>query len=233
MQSFFLYYILSMLFGNPVTAILFVAFIYLIVDRRFIGLLPDFTRPLRRKSRLRQLRSTVALNPANASAQLELGQLLMERKRYREALPFLQQAGKKLEDHASAQYYLGADLVRVGEMDAGREVLEKAVALRPNVQYGEPFIYLAEAALSAGNNTAELPEWVQTVVQYGNVEVCYRMGRVLQQYGYKAEAHRLYSEALNGYKQCPTFARKTSRRWGLLAWLALKRMPLPAQYVNK
>ena len=153
MQSFFLYYILSMLFGNPVTAILFLAFIYLIVDRRFIGLLPDFTRPLRRKSRMRQLRTTVALNPANASAQLELGQLLMERKRYREALPFLQQAGKKLEDHASAQFYLGADLVRVGEMDSAGN-FRKAVALRPMYSM-QNRLSIYEAHI-IGNNTAEL-----------------------------------------------------------------------------
>lgn len=227
-----------MLFGNPLMAILFLAAIYLVIDKRFIGLLPDFAKPLRQRTRIRQLRTTVTLNPANAGAQLELGQLLMARKRYHEALPFLQQAGKKLEDHASAQFYLGADLVRVGQMAAGQAILEKAVALRANVQYGEPYIFLAEAILSEQKQGAkqtnaseleQIPEWVETVLQHGNIEVCYRMGRVLQHYGYRAEARRLYNEALAGYKQSPNFARKASRRWGYLAWLALKRMPLPAQ----
>ncbi len=233
MRTFFLYFIIVRLLGNPLLAIAVLAVIYLLVDRRFIGLLPDFTRPIRRASRWRQLRGMVELNPANAGAQLELGQLLCERRRYHEALPLLEKAGQKLGDHATAQFYLGVAYIRTGDLAAGRAALLKAVALRPSVQYGEPYVYLAEAALDTEGRAATdqapgaaakkpLAEWVDTVLRYGNTEVCYRMGAVLRRRGQEVEAVRLFREALAGYKQSPAFARKQGRRWAFLAWLALR-----------
>jgi len=235
LRTFFLYWLLSALLGNPIIALIVLFLIYLMIDRRFIGLLPDFTRPFRQSSRLRRLRTEVELNPANAGALLELGMLLFDKGRYQEALPFLEKAGKKLDDHATAQFYLGAVYVRLGRLAEGRQILEKAVALRPNVQYGEPYIYLAEAALhSQGKEDLatitdaslqeKLEEWIEAVSRYGNVEILYRMGRVLLEAGKRDEAGRLFNEAMASYRQAPAFSKRTSRRWALRTWWTLKQM---------
>jgi tetratricopeptide (TPR) repeat protein len=177
---------------------------------------------------------------------LELGMLLFDRRRYQEALPVLEKAGNKLDDHATAQFYLGAVYVRLGQLDKGRQVLEKAVELRPNVQYGEPYIYLAEAALRAERKHAlsgeavesgkageplqhqlsgqQLAGWIDSVSRYGNVEICYRMGKVLLDAGKHEEAARLFNEALASYRQSPGFSRRTARHWAMRTWWALKQM---------
>lgn len=200
------------------------------LDRRFVGLLPDVTAPLRRAARVRQLRAMIELNPADSVAQLELGSLLFQAGRTAEALPYLERAGKRLDDHATAQFYLGAANVRMGRPTEGVGALRRAVELRPEVQYGLPYVYLAECALKSASGgegsatEAELQEWVSTVTHYGNVETSYRMGTVLMRGGRKEEAQRMFREALSDYRLSPPFARRAARRWALLARLRLRQL---------
>jgi tetratricopeptide (TPR) repeat protein len=224
MRNLFLFFLLTRLFGNPLMALLALLLCYVLIDRRFIGLLPDFSRPFRRSARIRQLRETIALNPADATARYELGTLLLEAGKVAAALNLLETAGQRLGDHANAQFSLGAAYVLSGQYAAGEAALRRAVQMRPEVQYGLPYVYLLQATLADGAvaaDEAEVASWLDTAARYGNVETCYRLGLVLHRHGRTEEAVRMYKEALAGYRRCPAFARKAARRWAVFAHLRL------------
>jgi tetratricopeptide (TPR) repeat protein len=227
---YYLFYLFSrIIMGNPFLAILLLITLYLIIDKRFIGLLPDLTRPWQRRKRLRQLKELAELRPFDSATQLELGMLLFEAGKAQDALPHLEKAAAKLDNHAAAQYYYGAACVELDQYAKGIEALEKAIAVRPEVQYGMPFVYLTRATLQlnkqvkaeATNSTdpsspdgkERIDEWIATVMRFGNVETCYRMGLALQQAGLNEQARSMYQEAITIYSKSPAFTRRQTRRW--------------------
>ena len=146
-----LYYLLSSLIwfltGNPLLALAILAGIYLYADRRYIGLLPDFTRPFKRRRHMARLAATIRANPADANAQLELGAFHLERGAASRALPLLEKARERNPDSARLHFLLGAAYRRLGRNAEAREALEKAVILNPKVAYGEPYYHLLAISL--------------------------------------------------------------------------------------
>lgn len=229
MENLLSFLLLSRILGHPLTALLIVVIIYLVVNRSLSGWLPDFTRSWRRAAQIRQLRSTVALNPADARSLMELGAMLLSARKPREALPYLEQAAAKMDDHAHALYYLGAAYAETGQFAKAVPILDKAIALRPEVEHGSPYVYLAQITLGRpglGENAddEQVAAWVAAVIRYGDAETCYRLGSVLLQAGKKAEAQQLFLEALDHYQRSPGFVRRAARIWALRSRLSLKRL---------
>ena len=222
MRYFFLYGLLAYLFGNPLFVLAVLALAYLLIDRRYIGLLPDFTRPFRRRRRLAQLAEEVRLNPANATGQLELGALYLERGDTRRALHFLEKARERMADSARLSLLLGKCYYRLGRTAEAWEVLEKAVALNPKVGHGEPYYYLLLLACRATpRDESALAENRARILSYGSPEVFYRAGRVLRKSGDRNGAGTMFREAVENYQVSPKGFRRTHRRWALASRLQL------------
>lgn len=226
--------LLARLLGHPLAALVIVVIIYLVVNRRFSGLLPDVTRSWRRAAHIRQLRSSVTLNPADAKSLMELGAMLLSAGRPKEALPCLEQAASKMDDHAHALYYLGAAYAETGQLAEAVPILRKAIGLRPEVAHGMPYVYLAQVTLDMlelGQTATDeqVEAWVTGVIRYGDAEVCYRMGSVLLRAGKSPEARQVFLEALDHYQRSPGFVRRAARIWALRSRLSLRKMgPAPS-----
>lgn len=218
MRGLFGFYLLSRLFGDPIIALAVLIVLWLIIDRKFIGLFPDWFSPFRRARAIRRLRQTLNHNPADANAALELGSLLAEAGKWQEALPYLERAAAKLES-AHAFFQLGAAYVRVGKLVEGHEALTKALAMNPRVGYGEPYLYLAELQLKRDGKIGEVPGLDETLRNYGSVEVRYRLGRLYEQAGDPETARRMYQEAWETHRENPRFLKRQHRRTALRAWL--------------
>lgn len=217
MRTFFLFYILSAL-TNPLVAILVLLIIYLFVDRQFIGLLPDVFRPIRRQARLRSLQRTLNVNPADADAHFELGSILVEQRKWRQALPHLETAVDRLKN-SQAHFLYGVALFRSGHEDEGKRHLEKALELNPKVGYGEPYLYLAEYALKRQQDVDAIPGFAEALELYSSTDVSYRLGRLFEQAGDIERARKMYQEASASYRQSPGFLRRRHRRSALNAWV--------------
>lgn len=218
LRTFFLFYFLSALFQNPLVAILVIVVIYLVIDRRFIGLLPDVLRPFRRGARVRALQRTLAINPADATSHFELGSLLVEQRKWRQALPHLETAVARLKN-SQAHYQYGVALFRSDQEDEGKAHLEKALELNPKVGYGEPYLYLAEYALRRQQDVDAIPGFVEALELYSSIDVSYRLGRLFEQSGNTERARQMYQEALANYRESPKFLRRQHRRSALNAWV--------------
>ena len=78
---FLIFYLLFFRFyiPNPLAAFIVFYFLYTIVDRQFVSL-PDAFKPFKNRSKVKRLKDEIKLNPANANAYYELGQIYLNKK---------------------------------------------------------------------------------------------------------------------------------------------------------
>ena len=221
------YYALSSLlwyfWRNPFLVLLFLALAYLLIDRRYIGLLPDLTRPFRHRRHMARLAEIIRLNPADAGSQLELGALHLERGEVRQALPLLEQALLRMEDSARVHSLLGIAYHRLDRLPEARQALERAVALNPKVGYGTPYLHLLTLHLrDQPRDETVLSEIQARILTYGSPEVFYRAGRALLTGGDRTGARVMFQEAIENYQASPKGFRRAHRRWALASRAMLR-----------
>jgi tetratricopeptide (TPR) repeat protein len=187
-------------------------------DRRFLGLTPSLTRPLRLNRKLQQLRRHLQASPHDTSSKVELARVLMDKKRYVEAERLLEEALPLMDQSADVHFELGLCRLKLGQLTEGRRLLEQALQLNPRVRYGEPHLRLAEAL--AATQPEEAVRCIERFrsVQSSSCEAYYRLGRLYEAMGRKSEARAAYHEAGEVYRSLPGYSRRQQRRWALLAW---------------
>ncbi|WP_347488200.1 tetratricopeptide repeat protein [Desulfoscipio sp. XC116] len=216
MKTFGLFLIISMLTRNPLLALLIIILIYVFIDRSFIGILPDFAAPLRRKKRQGELQREVEVNPHNANARMELGELYFERGDYNRAVEQLQKALLKMEDSALAHFYLGASMLRLGRAEGLKEVA-RAIQINPKVAQGYPYFYLIK--YGSKDNSAQTAELQGNLLRYGSVRTFYEAGKYFRSAGQPDMAGRFFKEVLDIYRISSPTMRRKFRRMALYAKL--------------
>ncbi len=221
MGSLYTFWWLSAILGNPYLALAVLAIAYFIVDQRYIGILPDVTKPFRRAKRIRQLRAEAERNPHNSAALQELGLLLVERGEYKEAAERLSSALDRQPENAGVHLGLGMALYHLGRHDEAVSQINEAISLSPRVGYGLPDVYLLMNQLRPGvaRDEALVADLEKRISSLGSPEILYRAGRALSQAGDKEAAKRMYSTAVGNYRCFPGRVRKLHRRWALAAWV--------------
>lgn len=217
MKYYFLYLILRLFTGNPLMALLLLAVIYAAVDRRFIGILPDFLQPWRRWQKISGLKREIHAYPHDGRILYELGALLVEQGKAKEGLRYLEKAREQMPEHPDVQYFLGLALFKNGYQEKGREALEKALMLNPRVQYGAPYIYLIDYYLNRGNNGAIVAQYLKKIEEFGSPEYYYKLGCIFQKAGQQNKAKEMFGEAVANFKGYPAFYKKKQRSWALRA----------------
>jgi tetratricopeptide (TPR) repeat protein/transglutaminase-like putative cysteine protease len=93
-------------------------------------------------------RETVKIAPDDPEANSGLGALLMQQKRYAEALPYLETAAKN-DNSPGARFRLGDAYLRGGQIEKGTAALEKVVEANPGPEmWNEVGYELADANIS-------------------------------------------------------------------------------------
>jgi len=182
------------------------------LDHRYFGIVAAVTALLHHRRRIASLLYTVQVNPADVRAMVELGEHYLRSGRYQAAAEYLERAVERGEDSPRALYLLGASLVKVGRGAEGRSRLEQALALQPQVAYGEPYLYLIEEAAAQGDGE-RVAELVSTLEQFEGVEVLTRAGHLCRKAGHADLARRLFAEAVQNYQYIPAQMRRRERRW--------------------
>ena len=146
-KFYFLYIILSMFFNNPILALVLIFIIYAVIDRRFIGSLPDFSGSFQRWRKTAALKKQLGCTPSPGRIYYELGALQVERGKMEEGRSNLEKAHELIIDHPDIEYYLGVARIKTNALDEGKVALEHAIQLNPKVKYGFPYVYLIEYTL--------------------------------------------------------------------------------------
>ena len=211
MRTVGLFLIFSLLLRNPLLALLIVILIFVFLDRRFIGMLPDFMAPLRRRRNMAELQRQIQVNPHNANAQLELGEIYFLSGQYKQAVEYLEKALVKMDDSALARFYLGAALFNLGQREQSLQQLKEAIRLNPKVAHGYPYLYLVKHEYSG--------ELVENLLRYGAVKTFYEAGKHFKQTGNRQEADRFFDEVLDAYRLSSPTMRRNFRNMAIYARL--------------
>jgi len=213
-SRFFLFALLTWITGNPLLALLVIIALALPgwwAGSRYAWRL---SRRMRAWGEAGRLRRALAVNPHDVKARADLGVLLVRQGRFREARAELEQAMPRADDLPEAHYALGLCLLHGGEVDRGRELVERALALNPKFGYGEPYLRL-------GDFRAERGEWDRAAERYrqatgihsSSVEGWFKLGQAWSQLGRPEQARAALQEAIASYRTAPWYRRAEGRPW--------------------
>ena len=216
MNNFFIFYLLSLLTGNPLIAIVILLIVYFFLDRAYVGFLPDIFAPIRRNRQIKNMLTDLSINPSNSNDAIELGVLYFEKGQYEKAANYLARAYDRVKNSEKLYLYLGMSQIELGRFDEGKEALLKALQINQNVGYGIPYVYLVKVALSKNDNE-EVKSLEDKFSRYANTENFYKMGMVYKKAGDREKAKNMFDNAVKEYSYCPKTLRKIHRRWAFLA----------------
>lgn len=217
MGKFFLLYLIVRLSGHPLVAIIVIAIIYYIIDRRYIGLLPNIMKPFRRHSRMSNLKKQLSLNPHDMSARYDLATLYMERQQFDRALKLLEELSPSMKDSADVLYDIGFCHLSLGDLEKGERFITQALELNKGLRHGEPYIRLASAF--AQRDAAKALTYVQEASRYNfsSCEAYFRLGQVFTQLGDSVSARAAFQQCVDTYRALPKFRKRYERKWAVRA----------------
>lgn len=217
MGKIIIFVLLWRLLGNPILALLVLLAVVYLLDRRFVGLFPSFVKPFKRSRRLARVRQELASNPHNTSGKLEAARLLIDKKRYAEALVYLEQVSAIMDDSPEVLYEKGLCLMKTGKVAEGEAFILHGLELNPRIKYGEPYLRLGEAfAVTQPDKAIAYLERFRTV-NSSSCEAYYRLGKLYAQLGRREDARDAFRETGALYRGLPKYKRRSERRWVLLA----------------
>jgi len=202
-------------FGVPIIPIIILIVVFYLLDRRFIGLLPNVMKPFRRLSRIRKLKNTIDLSPHDVSAKLELARLLIERKKYRDALTLLEPLQNVYEQSAEFWDDLGICFFHTGNKQQGEACTIKALSINDRVKYGAPYLRLA--VLHAKDNQDKALGYMAQFqeIQSSSCEAYNQLAVIYKGLGRTEEAKRTAEEGLRMYRMLPRYKKRQERKWAL------------------
>ncbi|MEX1031662.1 MAG: tetratricopeptide repeat protein [Paenibacillaceae bacterium] len=220
MTKLFLFGLLFWLFGNPFVALLVLLIVLYLLDRRYIGIFPNVFRPFQLTQRLRRIRQELSLSPYNASLKLQAARILLEKRRYSDAMVLLDELIPVMNDSAEVWFEAGRCRLKLDDLSLGESHILQALQLNPRVRYGEPYLRLGEAY--ANVDQAKALRYLRQFqeIHSSSCEAYYRLGLVLEMIDQKGQAKQAYQEAITIYQSLPKYKRKSERRW---AWLARRK----------
>jgi tetratricopeptide (TPR) repeat protein len=225
MRNLFLFGVLTWMTGNPLVALVVVLVVSAAGYGYLSGHLFRIPRTVDRWLTIRELRRTVGTNPHDATAQADLGRLLVEAGQPARALAHLEVAHGRAPEVAETTYYLGAAQLRLGDLARGRPLIEEALAADPRLGYGEPHLRLADYYLDHGQ-PAEAATHLErfTGMHASSVEGQYKLAQAYLGVGQVDRARAALDEAVRAYRGAPGFKRREDRLWRLRAgWLRWTR----------
>lgn len=222
MSKLLLFIVFTVILGNPFVALLVLLLILYVLDRRFLGFFPNLLKPLQTTRRIAKLKQELNLSPFNHSLKLELARLYLDRKKYEQALPYLEEAYHTNPESEEIKAELGLALMKTGELEKGVALLEKALEGNARVKYGAPLLQLADAYTE--KNPEKAAAYLERFkdIQSSSCEAYYRLGQLYTKLGRTQEAAEAYKETVDLYNALPRYKKKAERRWAVLARMKRK-----------
>jgi tetratricopeptide (TPR) repeat protein len=224
-RTFFLFYLLTWLFRNPLIALVVVAAVVYLADARWRGRWFDPSRLFRNRRAIAELRRTISLNEHNAAAHNDLGRLLALEGKHEQAREHLERAIRRMDDSPETNYYYGLTLLQTGQRQEGERLIRRALEINPRFAYGEPLVTLARVRLEAGDaedarksardavrlNTSSIEGWVV-------------LARAEQRLGDRDAARKAYESARDAYRHLPAYLHLPNRKWLVAAKRGLRSL---------
>ncbi|NOY53330.1 MAG: tetratricopeptide repeat protein [Deltaproteobacteria bacterium] len=214
MSKIFLFYILTVLTRSPLLALLVIVALYFFLDRRFVGLLPDFSALFRTRREIARLKQEVMLNPHNAEALSDLGRYLVQTGKDREGVSFLERALPRMGEISETRFYLGLGYLHLGQMEKAEEHLRAVLQIDPRYGYGEAWLRMGDLKVLEKDLAGALESYQAFVgIHTSSSEGFYKMGEVCQRLDDREKAKEYYSKSMNAMRGSPPHKKRIDRPW--------------------
>jgi tetratricopeptide (TPR) repeat protein len=181
--------------------------------------LPDPVVWLRTGGKIRNLRATLAANPANSTARRDLAVLYLERLRPRTALAVLDAPGA--DDDPELLYLRGVACVRSRRYEDAIAPLVRGVSLNEKLRYGEPYRVAGEALYAIGKFEEAEDAWLRYIHHNSSsVEAWVRLAQARKAQSLPRETRDALDEAVATFRALPWFARRKALGWWARAIVA-------------
>lgn len=203
---------LALMFAHPwVIGVVVVA----VIARPWI---PDPVLWARHASRVRSLKTTIALNPANATARAQLAEIWLDKRRPKRAIPLIEQALERDPKSAELLYLLGLARLRAGKAESALEPLADALRHDDKVRYGSAYLAIGEALASVGRADDAIEAFQRYLkINTSSIEGYCKLLRVQRKHA-PERADKTRAEALDTYRVLPGYQRRKQLLW----WLAVR-----------
>lgn len=224
MTKFSLFWILWMVTGNPLVAIVVLLVAFALLDRFALGLTPPWIKAWFRVGEASRLQAQVNANPHDKPARRALAELLVTRRRYARAVSVIEPAVAEAARPESGTLLIAAEAyLGQGDLERAGVCVEAAHAGARTNQYFA-LALLTGRILEASGRLLEAQEAYAEAVSLseGRVEPRFRLYRVLKRIERPVEAETARRGAWQAYVEAPFFQRRQERIW---AWRANPARP--------
>ncbi len=216
--------LLTAVTGNPILSLAIVLVAWWLVDRFTLGILPNPFRFLRRWTRAAQLRRTLALNPSDRRARLELAMLLVERRAYKSAIEVLKPNLEAGDEDATTLFVMGVACLGNGHVEQGELLLDEAESRDAYFRMGDIHLERGRWRLRRGDAPGALaPLRKLCEMRPGTVEGKVLLAQAHERNGDAESARMARQNAWNDYAAAPRYQQRRDRWWG---WRAKPSRPL-------
>ncbi len=224
MSSYFQWIILTAITGSPLGSAVALILFWFIFDRFTFGVLPDPVRWVMRWRREGWLERSLAVNPHDGRARLELGELYVARGKGKQAVEVLRPNLERGDDDIQTVVAMAEACLQSGYADQGEKLLAHAEELSPEFRVGEVFLIRGKYRLQRGDNAGAKEALTKFVgIRRGTVMGRVLLARAQKALGDDASAALLRDDAWNEFATAPLFQRRKERFW---AWRARPSRPL-------
>jgi hypothetical protein len=211
--DFFWYWIILLV--QPIGALAYF-FVFKIQDFR------NFKGWFHRRPGLQELRYRVTQVPTLAN-QLALGQRLIEKHEYAEALTYLESALTREPDHSQVLYCQAVCYVEMGQPQKGIPFLERIIARDRLWSDYSAWRLLIQARSDTGDQEGALKACRDLVKLAPNLRHRCLLAEHLLAQGQKQEARTLLDQGLQDHQFAPGPIRRRNRHWASQARRLLKQ----------
>jgi tetratricopeptide (TPR) repeat protein len=215
----FLYLIFRVFFENPLATIVLIVIVYAVIDRWYIGALPDFIKPLSRWRDIIKLKRELEFSPSQGQTLYQIGALQVESGNMKEGRRYLEKAHDLIPEHPDIEYYLGVARIKMGALESGKEALDNALKINPKIKYGFPYVYLIEYSLKRTEPREQIDAYMEKILAYENPKIYYNVGVIFQKAGYTEQAKEMFQKVQVSFSSSPSFLRKQQRYYVIMAKL--------------
>lgn len=190
-----------------------------------LGLMRGSFKGFSRRKRIRQLRVMVLENPSAGNYE-ELGDLLLEEKKFAEARECFNNAISSRTDHVDPFYRRGIAAFETDDPAASIPDFERVLKTEPKYDYGGAQLYYARALAATGRDDDAMRVFEKLVENGGTTEAVCHAAEFFADHGRTAEAKALVDRIAQRKLVMPAYQKRRERPWLRRSSALSRRLPL-------
>jgi hypothetical protein len=190
-----------------------------------LGLMSHSFKGFSRRKRIRTLRAMVIENPSAGNYE-ELGDLLLEEKKYAEARDCFDSALGSRTDHVDPFYRRGIAAFQLGDAAAALADFERVVKSEPKYDYNGAQLCYARSLAATGRTDDAMRAFEKLTESAGTTEALCYAAEFFAEQGRPAQAKALVERIATRKLTMPAYQKRRERPWLRRSSSLSKRLPL-------